>query len=90
MKQIYICNIDDEKIEFLQGDHRTSTTTFYFDNDIKSKCFEILTKLNTLHNGLDFVNIYYKDSKIYVISEGDENYLSIKITSTNNRYALKL
>lgn len=85
MKKIYICDIYEDKIEFLEGDHRTSTTTFYFDEDIKSKCFEILTKLNTLHNGLDFVNIYHDNNKIYVIGI-DEYHLSDKIVPTMNGY----
>jgi hypothetical protein len=92
MKQIYVCEIHENKIEFLQGDHRTSTTTFYFDDDIKSKCFEIFTKLNTLNNDLDVVNIYHDNNKIYVIGEDNDlsnhlsNHLSNKIIPTINGY----
>lgn len=87
MKQISIHEIYGDKVEFLQGDHRTST--FYFDDDIKSKCFEILTKLNTLHNDLDCVNIYHDNNKIYVIGEGNnylKYHLSNKIIPTINGY----
>lgn len=91
LKQIYICDIYEDKLEFLHGDHRTSTSTFYFDDDIKLKCFEILTKLNTLYNGFDYVNIYHDNNKIYVIGEGNSNnhrdyHLSNKIIPTINGY----
>ncbi len=92
MKQIYIGAISKDRIEFLQGDHRTSTTIFYFDDDIKSKCFEILIKLNALYNGLDRVNIYYNNYKIYAINEGNDSndyHVSNKIIQTNNGYAMK-
>lgn len=67
MKRIYITDVYDDKIEFLQGDSRTSTTTFHFDNDIKYRCYNILSKLNNLHSGLEYVNIYYINYKIYVV-----------------------
>jgi len=89
MKQIYIVSIDTEKIEFLQGDHRTSTSTFYFDEDIKFKCFETLTKLNKPYSGLDCVNIYHDNNKIYVINESNnhiEAHLSNKIVPTISGY----
>ena len=93
MKQIYIGSISKEKVEFLQGDHMTATTTFYFAEDIKYKCFEILIKLNALHNGLDYVNIYFNDSIIYVIGEGedrDEYHFSDKVMKNNNQYHLEI
>lgn len=89
MKQIYICDIYEDKIVFLEGDHRTSTSTFYFDEDIKLKCFEILTRLNKPHSGLDRVNIYHDNNKIYVINESDNHkyaHLSNKIIPTINGY----
>lgn len=88
MKQIFINFIYEDRVEFLQGDHMTSTSTFYFDDDIKSKCFEILTKLNTLHNDY-IVNIYHDNNKIYVIGEGNNTigyHLSDKIMPTINGY----
>lgn len=45
IKQIYICYIYEDKLEFLQGDHRTSTSTFYFDDDIKLKHFRNINKI---------------------------------------------
>jgi hypothetical protein len=89
MKQIYICHIYEDKVEFLQGDHRTSTSTFYFDEDIKLKCFEILTKLNKPYSSLDCVNIYHDNNKIYVINESNnhiEAHLSNKIIPTISGY----
>jgi hypothetical protein len=93
MKQIYINEVHEDKVVFLQGDHRTSSSTFYYDEDIKDKCFEILTKLNLIDNELKHVNIYYHNNKIYGISEDNNNcdhYFSTKITPTSHGYSLKL
>lgn len=62
---------------------------FYFDDDIKHECFEILTKLNSLHNDLDSVSIYHDNNKIYAIGEDNNTigyHLSNKIIPTINGY----
>jgi len=92
MKQIYICDIYEDKIQFLEGDHRTSVSTFYYDEDIKSKCFKILTNLNKIDNCVDYVNIYHHNNIIYIINKGNNNCeysFSNKIIRTNYGYALK-
>lgn len=80
MKQIYICDIYKDKIEFLQGDSRTLTSTFYFDEDIKFECFEILSKLNKINSDLDYVNLYYHNNIIYAINDSNIDNLSNKTT----------
>jgi len=78
MKHIYIDTVDENKVEFLEGDHRTAISTFYFDDDIKSECFTILSKLKKPDTSLDFVNIYHKDNKIYAINDCNVTNLSGK------------